>query len=151
MNWIKNNVFTTIVIVLFTIGVFVLAFISDSFFANSGNPVYGNRLDNIKTIEITQTNVNNLTNGLKDDKNVSDVKYELTGKIIKITITVVNDCSVKDAKKIGNKTLEYFDDEQKSNYDIEVYLIKANDSDKSFPIDGHKHSSKSSISWSKDR
>lgn len=151
MKFIKNNVFTSIVILLFVVFIFAAAFISKSFFANSGTPVYGDRLDNIETVEITKTNINDLTEGLKKDSDVVNVEYSLTGKIVELKITVTDGCKIDKAKKIGKSSLEYFDDEQKTNYDIQVFLIKNDTSDESFPIIGYKHSSKNNFSWTKDR
>jgi len=150
IKWMKNHKWTVTIIIIFLIMMFVLSKVYDLVVVNRGKPVYGDRIENIKSIEITKTNVNNLKAGIKESPKVKDVAYSLAGKVITVRITMLDDASLEEAKTAGNKVLEYFDKEQQSNYGIQVFLLKDGD-DLKFPVVGYKHYTNAKISWTKDR
>lgn len=150
IEWIKSHKGTTIVIIVFLIMMFFASSLFRVFLVNSGNPVYGDRLDDIETVEITKTNISNLEKGIKENEAVKEMNYSLTGKIISVKITFSEATSADDARKVGLTVLDYFDKEQKLSYGIEVYLIKEEESE-SFPIIGYKHYTSTDMSWTKNR
>lgn len=147
---IKKHKWTFIIVIAFIVFMIITSQVLNLVLVNSGKPVYGDRLDGIKRIEISKTNILNLENGLKENPKVQSIKYSLHGKVIGVKIILLDDVTVADAKVIGTSVLEYFDTEQKSNYGIEVYLIK-NVADEKFPIMGYKHYTKENLSWTKER
>ena len=60
MNYLKRHKFTAVVILVFIVCVILLFFAWKTFFSNSGNPVYGNRLDGIESVEIKETEQNKI-------------------------------------------------------------------------------------------
>lgn len=151
MKFIKKNKFTILIIVAFIVLVIIAAFVKNIFFINSGQPVYGNRLDGIEEVKIEDSTYEEIASTLKKDKIVTNVTSDLSGKIINVIITVINDTSIKDAKKIGDKVLEFFDEKQLSFYDIQIFIKKDDSKQNDFPIIGYKHHAKKGLSWSKDR
>lgn len=151
MKFIKKNKFTILVIVTFVVLVIVAAVVKNVFFINTGQPVYGNRLEGIEDVKIEDSQYDELEKNLKKDKKVTDVVSNLDGKIVNVTITVKDDTSKKDAKKIGDKVLSNFDDKQLAFYDIQVFIKKDDSKQNDFPIIGYKHHKEKGLSWSKDR
>lgn len=143
--------FTILVIVIFIIFVALAAVVKNMFFINTGQPVYGNRLDGISDVEIKDTQYKDLENKLKENKIVVGVSSNLDGKIINIIITVKDDTSKKDAKKLADVVLDNFNKEQLSFYDVQLFIKKADVKQNDFPIIGYKSYSKNGFSWTKDR
>lgn len=150
MNYIKKNKGTVIAIIIFLALVIALFEVKTIFFPNTGKALYGNRLDGIEDVEISKDTYNKVIEELKKEE-VSDVKTSLSGKIVKVFITVNDEVDKEKAKSYGAKVLEYFSDKEKAYYDFEIYVTKNNKEATDFPIIGYKHHSKGNISWTKDR
>jgi len=148
---LKDNMFTIFIIIVFIMGMFVLSYLKKIYWDNNDKAAYGDRVEDIGNHEIDNSEIKKIEENIKDDKNVIEAKYDLEGRIINLTITVKDDISVKNAKSIGNNTLNNFDEDQLSYYSVQIYIIKENDSLDDFPINGYKHYSNSEISWTKDR
>lgn len=149
--WIKKHKFGTFFIIVFITFIIVAGVLRRVFIANQGQPLFGNRRDEIKGIEISKTNIKKLEEGLKANKEVKKVDYNLKGRTVNIIITFNDEVSRDKAKEIGGSSLNYFDDEQKRVYSIQIFLDKENHEKKDFPIIGYKHHDSSNVSWTKDR
>ncbi len=149
MNYVKRNKGTIIAIILFLILVVVLFQLKNIFFPNSGKAIYGNRLEGIEEVEISEETYEKVKTTLKEES-VSEVSTDISGKLVKIFITVNEDVDLDKAKSYGTKVLEPFSTEQKNYYDFQIYIEKTGDTEH-FPIIGYKHHSKGTISWTKNR
>lgn len=137
--------------VIFMLIIIVIAFIvKATFFTNSENAVYGNRLDGIEEVKVDSEQKNDITKSLEEDSAVKKAKYKLQGKIINITITLNDDVGVDTAKSLSKKILEKLSDKQKEYFDVQVFVKKDNGAS-DFPIIGYKHHAKGDFSWTKDR
>ena len=137
--------------VIFMLIIIVIAFlVKQAFFSNSGNAVYGNRLDGIENVKVDSNQKNDIIKNFEEDSAVKQAKYKLQGKIINIIITVNDDVGIDTAKKLTSKILDKLDDNQKNFYDIQIFIKKDNDAS-DFPIIGYKHHTKQDFSWTKDR
>lgn len=137
--------------VIFMFIIVALAFvIKDTFFTNSENAVYGNRLDGIEKVKVDSNQKDDIISNLESDSAVKKATYKLQGKIINITIVVNDDVGKDTAKALAGKVLEKLEDKQKKYYDIQVFIKKENDAT-DFPIIGYKHHAKDNFSWTKDR
>lgn len=151
MKFIKKNKFTILVILTFVVLVIAAAVVKNVFFINTGQPVYGNRLDGIEDVKIEDSQYDDLEKKLKENKIVTSVESNLDGKIINVIIIVKDDTSKKDAKKLGNIVVDNFDEKQLAFYDVQVFIKKADEKQDDFPIIGYKHHNKKGFSWTKDR
>lgn len=137
--------------VIFMFIIIALAFIvKATFFTNSKNAVYGNRLDGIEKVKISTTQKDDIIENLNSDSAVKKSTYKLQGKIINVTIVVNDDVGKDTAKSLAGKVLEKLKDKQKKYYDIQIFVKKDSDAT-DFPIIGYKHHSKDNFSWTKDR
>lgn len=148
---LKNNIFTIIVIFVFIIGMFCISYVKKVYWDNNDEAAYGERTEGVENHEISDKQVDEIKSKIKEDSDVKDVSYSLGGRTIDLTITVNNDVSVSDAKKMGKNILTYFTEDDLSYYALNIDFIKEDKSLDNFPISGYKHYSNPDISWTKDR
>ena len=140
-----------VVAVIFMLIIIAGAFVvKQTFFSNSNNAVYGNRLEGMNKVKVESKQKKEIIDNIKNDSAVKNATYELQGKLINVVITVNDDIGIDTAKSLSSKVLEKLDDKQKKYYDIQVFVKKEN-SGKDFPIIGYKHNNKDNFSWTKDR
>ena len=149
-NFIKNNklvVVTFIICVIFVILVFAIKL---TFFPDEGRAIYGDRLDGIEKVEITDSDANDVIKSLEDLDTVKEASTDIKGRVLNVLITVNDDIDLETAKGLTTTITDNLEKKQTSYYDIQVFISKDND-DASFPIIGYKHQDKDGFSWTKDR
>ncbi|MGN1000494.1 MAG: hypothetical protein ACI4OG_00985 [Bacilli bacterium] len=151
MKFIREHKITTIVIIAFILGVIILFMAWRIFFSNSGNPVYGNRLDGIEEVEITQSEQEKIKESIKKDEKVEDVSLNVSGRTLDIVITVDSAVSLKDAKKIGANSYSELTEDQVDYYSVQVFIKKNDEKQNNFPIIGYKQRGTKELVWTKDR
>ena len=82
--------------------------------------IYGTRLEGISKVPVTNKEKTAVKNSIGDA--AKKVNVRTAGRIIDILIVVSKETSLEDAKKLGEKTLESFSDEQKKFYDIQIMI-----------------------------
>ena len=110
------------------------------------NNKYGDRLDGIKDHKISTDTVKDIENSLKENDKVTDVTYNNEGRILDFIITVSNDMSTEDAKKLGDTILDKISDDDKKYYDIQI-LIDTEEENDNYPIAGYKHKSEDNFTY----
>ena len=140
------RIFLMIILLIILVG--GLLFLKEMIFSNDAKVIYGNRLDGIEKVKITDETKNNIKEGLKEGS--SKVTVRLSGRIVYIIITVAKDTTLETAKNLGVKSLEYFSDEEKAYYDIQI-MVESEEENSQYPIIGYKHHTKAAISWTRDR
>ena len=126
-------IFFLIIIWLFIIPVF-------------SNNKYGDRLDGIDKHKISSDTVNDIESSLKGNDKVKDVTYNNEGRILNFIITVSNDMSADDAKKLGDTILDKISDDDKEYYDIQILIDTEEDID-NYPIAGYKHKTEDNFTY----
>ena len=110
------------------------------------NNKYGDRLDGIEDHKISSDTVKDIENSLKENDKVTDVTYNNEGRILDFIITVSNDMSTEDAKKLGDTILDKISDDDKKYYDIQI-LIDTEEENDNYPIAGYKHKSEDNFTY----
>lgn len=151
MKYLKEHKFTAVVILVFVILVMLLFFTWKTFFSNSGNPVYGNRLDGIDAVEIKDADQNKIKEELKKNEKVKEVTTNISGRILDIVILVDDGLSLSNAKKIGNNSFKTLTDKQIDYYSVQVFIKKSDEKKNDFPIIGYKQKGTKNLVWTKDR
>ena len=150
-KFIKRHRYTCILLLIFILLVALGLKAKNILIPDEGKATYGERLKDIEKHAISKDVYQKVEEEYAKNKNVKKVTYHLQGKTLNYFITVDDKVSVKDAKAIGEKLLEYFSDDIKGYYSIQVYLIKEDEKLNNFPIIGMKHPEAKTISWTKDR
>lgn len=149
MDFIKEHKFMVITGSIFLLLVIASIILAYKLFFSYSNNKYGNRLDNIENLKISEHTITNLESELKELENVEAVNVSINGKIINIFFTINNDLEKASAKEYGEKVLEYFSEDEKKNYDIQVYCVTQEiTEEKGYSIIGYKKAERDSIIWS---
>ena len=143
----KNN---RIYCILMGISLFCLALIAMLFvfyFVNqTKNDTYGNRLNGIESMEISDNEKDEIVNAIKESDKVDKATVNSKGKIIYFNVYLL--VGNRDlANSIAVKVLNTLNEEKKDFYDINFSFNK--DDDEAFPFMGYKKSDATIISWSK--
>ncbi len=149
-NFIKNNKVTVVAFIICVIFVILVFAVKLTFFPNEGTAIYGDRLDGIEEVEITDKQQEDIIKSLEDKDEVKKVSCDIKGRTLNVLITVNDDVELDPAKALTSSITENLEEDQTSYYDIQVFISKDND-DTRFPIIGYKHQNKDGFSWTKDR
>ena len=128
--------FFTIIIWLFIVPVF-------------SNNKYGDRLKDIENHEISSSSIDKIENTLKENQQVKDVTYHNEGRILNFIITVSNEMTSDDAKKLCDTISENLSDDDKSYYDIQV-LIDTEEENENYPIAGYKQKTEDKFEYGRE-
>ena len=149
-NFIKNNKVTVVAFIICVIFVILVFAVKLTFFPNEGTAIYGDRLDGIEEVEITDKQQEDIIKSLEDKDEVKKVSCDIKGRTLNVLITVNDDVELDPAKALTSSITENLEEDQTFYYDIQVFISKDND-DTRFPIIGYKHQTKDGFSWTKDR
>ena len=139
---------------LVVIGLAAIAFVAaffifkDTVMFDESTAVYGNRLEGIDEVKITNDVKQNVRDALSSTTKKTTVR--VAGKLVNIIIETNPDVSLEDAKKMADVTLEKFSEEQKKFYDFQ-FLIDNSENQSQFPIIGYMQHSRDTVNWTKDR
>lgn len=136
---------------LVIIGCFLIYGIIGFFGDNTTAPIYGNRLDGIKKVEIKKDKLKELSEALTKEEKISEANVYIEGKIIMVNVVVDDDTSVDEAQKEGTSIVNNLKKKELKFYDIELFISKKDEKQNNFPIIGHKKAGKDNFSWTKNR
>lgn len=148
LNWIKKNtglfivLLLTLVLLIFIVVIFVKLLVGKS----SNN--YGNRLDGIEDVVISEETYDSVETEVMDTGLVAEVSTRLQGKIVYTTIVLNSDTSVAKAKEIASNTLDNYSEEERGFYDFS-YFLKWEGEESDTVITGNKHHDLDTITWVK--
>lgn len=114
------------------------------------NDTYGNRLDGISDVEISDKKTTEMEASISEMDKVQDVTINIHGKIIYFNVDFANDATIDNAKNVAIKCAEFFDEDYKNFYDLQFLFYKSNseESEEVFPILGYLKAGSTNISWS---
>ena len=85
MEYIKNHKLTVFIIIVYIIVVAFAYFLYKLFIGSSGLPVYGDRLDGIEDVPISEEQINTIKDEIeKTDFVLKVTKPYLNGKVLKV-------------------------------------------------------------------
>lgn len=148
MKFIKKHTSLVVGIAIFILVLIGFFILKSVLFPSEAKAIYGNRLEGIEKVKITDATKKKITDKLADKTSKAEVR--VAGKLIYIDMTVVGDVDVNTAKALATSTLDEFSDAEKSFYDIQA-IISSDTNTTQFPIIGYKHHSKTAFNWTKDR
>lgn len=152
LNFINKHKGLSMIIGLSLILFIIMLVIFISLFFGNGKDTYGNRLDGIEEVKLSNDFLKELKNELKDKEEVIDANVRLQGKIVYIVLNLDPNTNIETAKNLSTSTLEKFSEEELDFYDIS-YLIKwvkeTEEGTETSAIEGYKHPNKDSITWMK--
>lgn len=147
-KWINKNKGFAIICVLALILFIIMVVIFVRLLIGGSSNKYGNRLDGIDKVKISNEVYEGVKDEVKDVEGVNDVSVRLQGKIVYTTIELSDSISVDKAKEIAKNTLDNYTEDELKYYDFSFFLKwKGEESDK--VITGNKHHNLEDITWIK--
>ena len=147
MKFIKDHKLLFIFLLIVLIFLIALFIMLKPFMMNSSLSEYGNRLDGIENMKVSDDKVSKLEKEIETIEIVNGCNYVLKGRLINILIEFKEEATRDQSIEIGNKVLEYLDDDEKSYYDIQVLLKSEKKDIVGFPIIGYKHKTREALVW----
>lgn len=149
MNFIKSHLKECILaIIAGLIVIFCGVSFAIMWFAG-GSDVYGNRLDGIEKVKLSENYIKDVIKNLEEKEFVSKATYNLQGRLLSIMITVNDDTNIDDAKNLGKIVIQGFNEEELAYYDLQVFLKDSGTKEESrYPFIGTKHKTSEEFVWS---
>lgn len=144
---VDNRIYFAIfVFVVFCI--FVISTMKAYLYPDDKLAVYGNRLNGIKDVLITDKRKDEVISFIKEDENILDVSIKIQGKIINISIKSSNEKNTIDVmkEKVAD-VISKFSKEEVNYYDFQVFI---KNEDANYNLIGYKNKNKEEISWVND-
>ena len=149
MKFIKSHIKE---FVLFTIAGLIILFCGISFaimwFAG-GDDIYGDRLDGIEKVQLSDGYIKDVVKNIKEKEFVSNVSYNLQGRLLSFLITVNDETNIDEAKNLGKIIIQGFNEEELAYYDLQVFLLDSGSNEESrYPFIATKHKTSEDFVWS---
>ena len=143
----RNRVYSILMLVSLVCIVSILVGVIVYFVGQTTKDKYGNRLDGIDNVKITDTKKSEVENKIKDNELVDSVKINIKGKLIYVNIELKTG-KHSDSEAICQSALENFSEDEKKFYDIQ-YIVTNNDTsiEENFPVMGYIKAGNSVIKW----
>lgn len=147
-KWINKNKGLAILLLLTIIFVIILLIIFIELLIGGSSNKYGNRLDGIDKVKISNETYESVKKEVEDTELVEKVETRLQGKIVYTTIELKDGITVEKAKEIAVNTLDNYSEDELKYYDFSFFL-KWKGEEKDTIITGNKHHNLDSITWVK--
>lgn len=146
----ENRVFVILMGIALVCIAIIVGLLANYVVKSSTNDMYGNRLDGIKDVEITNQKVTEMQESILKMAKVQDVVINIHGKIVNFNIDFSNDATLEEVKNTSISCLDLLEEGHKNFYDLQFIITqsKNDDSDSSFPILGYMKAGRTTISWS---
>ena len=144
----EHRVFTILMAVALVCLIVIITVLINLFGYGSGNSMYGNRLEGIENVEISDSKKTDVESLLVADPAVNTAKVFVQGKIIYVNITFTEGVDLNSAEGFAVKCLEQFSEEEKAFYDFQFTLKKEKtENADGFLISGAKNATGSGLVW----
>ena len=148
-KYLKENrtLFILMIVAIVCIVVSVILLFKYFYFGNGGSN-YGDRLEGIENVRISDDKRNEVANKIQENSLVESATVNVTGKRIDIRMVFTEKASLVDAQGVALKSLDNFSDEEKGFYDFEFTLKKeATEKSDPFLIMGAKNVNGTNLVW----
>lgn len=142
----KNRVYSILMLISITCIIAILVGVLVYFFTQTSKDVYGNRLDGIEDVKITETKKDDILKNIESNEKVSEVDFDIRGRLVYVIISL-KEGTHTDAEAIAQGSLETFGEEIKAYYDIQFIVENKSETEENFPIMGYLKAGNSVIKW----
>ena len=147
-NFIYKYRIVIALVFLLIIGVFGFITVKQYLYPDDKLTVYGNRLDDIDKVKITDEKKNEIIKMIKEKAGIKDAKIDIQGKIINVSITASEKENTKEEmQKLCTEILLKFSSEEIKFYDFQFFI---KNEDLNYNMIGYKNKISEEISYSDD-
>ena len=141
----EHRVFAILMALVIVCFVLIGTVLVQCFYVGSSKDKYGERLAGIEKVKIDTKDVESK---IIVEEIVKKAEVLITGKIVYITMNFDAPTTLVEAQSIAQKSLDYFDEDQKKFYDFHFTLKEAaTETDEGFIISGAKNKNGSGLVW----
>ena len=147
-NFIYKYRIVIALVFLLIIGVFGFITVKQYLYPDDKLTVYGNRLDGIDKVKITDEKKNEIIKMIKEKAGIKEAKIDIQGKIINVSITASEKENTKEEmQKLCTEILLKFSSEEIKFYDFQFFI---KNEDLNYNMIGYKNKISEEISYSDD-
>ena len=146
----QDNTMLWILIVILVVCFIMIGFLFYKYFYSGiSTSKYGDtRLEGIENYPLSKTLEEDIQGIYSKEKSVGDVKVNVEGKIVYITIDFKESVKVDTAKTLASKALDKVGEKNLGFYEIQFVLTySGKDENKNFPIFGSKNANSLKVVW----
>lgn len=146
-SWNENRVLFVLTTVL-VICIIVIMIVMANYFFGSTKDKYGDRLDGIKKVVITDKRNKELTSKILEDETITKADVNQIGKILYINMELTEAISLVEAEGKALNILTYLSEAEAEFYDVNfsLYQSKTENSD-GYSIMGSKNVNGTGLIW----
>lgn len=122
IKFLNKYKLTIIMLVFISISVILFLSFKSFIYPEDSKSVYGDRLEGIEDVVITDLKIKELETFIDDSEMVIDNKMEIHGKIINIIINLNSKGTEEKAKDLFNDILEKFSEQELEYYDFQYFI-----------------------------
>ncbi len=144
--WVENRVlFVLFIIVL--VCMLIIAGVCMKYFFGSSKSSYGDRLDGIEEVAITEDIKNHFLSSMQNDELIENVTIKNIGRVVYISLHFKSGTSLEEAKNKALASLMAFEQKYLDYYDFH-YTLKGNTLEAGdFLIMGAKNAKGNGLNW----
>lgn len=144
---LRNRIYIVLILFVMFCG-FVFVTMKAYLYPENELAVYGNRLDGIENVKITDEKEKEVIDFIKEDKNISDASIKIQGKIINFIIKVSSkENTIEKMEKNGAEIIKKFTEEEIKFYDFQFFI---KNEEGNYNLMGYKNKKSENISWVSD-
>lgn len=148
--WHQNRIFMILMGIVLICVIIMLVFLMKLFF-NGGKDKYGDRLNNIKKVQVTEKMQKSVIDATNADEKVTKTEITINGGTIYVTINLENVGSVQEAEGKAVNAINAFSEKILNTYDIQFTLLQnKTEKDPQIKIMGCKNANGTGLVWNND-
>ncbi len=148
LKFLKRHIIAIIILIIFLIiGIVLFIFVRQILGSGNEGTIYGNRLDGIEKIGLKNETLDKISTEIKKNEFVKKVAYRVEGRTINYTVDVAPNTTIENSKKVAEPILATLNNEEKTFYDIQIFVTCNEAESEEYPINGYKHRTSSEFVW----
>lgn len=146
----ENRVFVILMGIALVCIAIIVAMLAGYVFRSTAGDKYGNRLDGISDVVISDEKKDEMEAKVLEMTKVQDVTINIHGKIVNFNIDFQNDTTTTEVQNVAVGCLDLFEEDYLNYYDLQFIATKSesDESDGTFPMFGYRKAQAATISWS---
>lgn len=139
---VRNKLLSVLLAIFILMFILGLVIIKVFIFPSYGVSKYGNRLQGIDNVKVTDSRFDEVKNSFNSKDGFTISGYRLSGKIIDIYVVADGNISVSDVKSECMKFVSSFSEDELNFYDFQVFVTGFDD-----PMIGYKNKNSEGLYW----
>lgn len=143
--WNENRVLMVLAIII-VICLIVIVCVSLTYFYGSSESEYGNRLEGIKEVKVTDKIKNDVISNLESEDSIDNANLVNKGRMIYITLNFKAGTTMENAKVVADKAVTLFSEEYLAFYDLNITISAPTSGDiKGYTLMGARNANGSGV------